>query len=120
MKDNPLLSYLRHYITGIVIIFVEKYKLPVEGAEDMANFVAVSLVGTLTWLAVKYGPKLKAYLPLILVSLFIGWSMPSCIAMVDEHGNLDIEVDPVAASRAVSNATGLPIKTSGVEVAPQK
>eukprot|EP00112_Aurelia_sp_Birch-Aquarium-sp1_P003890 Seg14393.2 transcript_id=Seg14393.2/GoldUCD/mRNA.D3Y31 product="hypothetical protein" pseudo=true protein_id=Seg14393.2/GoldUCD/D3Y31 len=84
--DNPLLSYIRHLIVTGVLIVVEKLKLPVEGAESAANIIALSLIGTLSWLVVKYGKiitdKLKNKLSLM---LFLGalamFSLPSCDAL---------------------------------------
>lgn len=46
-------------MTGILFT-VEKIGLPVEGAGEAAEVVALAVVGTLSWWAVKYVlPKLK-------------------------------------------------------------
>jgi len=82
---NPLLSYLRHVIVIGVFYLVEKYKLPVEGASEAINWIALTLVTTIAWLVTKYGKELKAklltkkgHLPLLLASCFL--LLPSCTA----------------------------------------
>jgi hypothetical protein len=57
---NALSSYLRHIIVTGILFTVEKIGLPVEGAGEAAEVVALAVVGTLSWWAVKYVlPKLK-------------------------------------------------------------
>jgi hypothetical protein len=56
---TALASYLRHCLVVLILFLVERYKLPVEGAEDAAHAVALAVVGTLTWLLVKYGPRVR-------------------------------------------------------------
>lgn len=57
---NALASYLRHLIVTGILILVEKLKLPIEGADAAADAIALSVVGTLSWVIVKYvAPKLK-------------------------------------------------------------
>jgi hypothetical protein len=60
MNINALTSYLRHlYVTGILIV-IEKLKLPIDGAQDAANYIALAIIGTITWVFVKYiAPKIK-------------------------------------------------------------
>jgi hypothetical protein len=61
---NPLQSYIRHIIVTAVIITAEKFKLPIDGAEEAVNVIALSLVGTASWLFVKYvAPFLKETKP---------------------------------------------------------
>jgi hypothetical protein len=56
---NALASYLRHIIVTSILIAVEKLKLPIEGADQAADVIALVVVGTLSWAVVKYAPKLK-------------------------------------------------------------
>jgi hypothetical protein len=56
---NALASYLRHIIVTGILIAVEKLKLPIEGADQAADVIALVVVGTLSWAVVKYAPKLK-------------------------------------------------------------
>ena len=56
---NALASYLRHLIVTGILIAVEKLKLPIEGADQAADVIALVVVGTLSWAVVKYAPKLK-------------------------------------------------------------
>ena len=56
---NALASYLRHLIVTSILIAVEKLKLPIEGADQAADVIAIVVVGTLSWAVVKYAPKLK-------------------------------------------------------------
>ena len=56
---NALASYLRHLIVTSILIAVEKLKLPIEGADQAADVIALVVVGTLSWAVVKYAPKLK-------------------------------------------------------------
>ena len=57
---NALASYLRHLIVTSILIAVEKLKLPIEGADQAADVIALVVVGTLSWWFVKYvAPKIK-------------------------------------------------------------
>jgi len=110
---NALYSYLRHlFVTGILLA-VEKLKLPVEGAEDAANVIALALLGTLSWLFAKYAPSfIKANkgtgLPLIILALIACFSLSSCTVSLDPTTNKPIlSIDPEAvqslANRAADN-----------------
>jgi len=69
---NALTSYIRHIIvTGTRVLF-DKLHLPVDGAKDAADVIALAIVGTLSWWFVKYvAPKIKtANIPLFLLGLF--------------------------------------------------
>jgi hypothetical protein len=60
---NALTSYLRHVIVTGLLFTVEKFKLPLEGAGDAADVIALALIGTLSWAFVKYiAPKIKTNL----------------------------------------------------------
>lgn len=52
---NVFTSYLRHLLVIGILFLVEKWKLPIDGSEDAANWIALSFVGTLTWIVSKYG-----------------------------------------------------------------
>ena len=56
---NALASYIRHLIVTGIIILAEKFKLPVDGIEDAANYIALAVIGTGTWLITKYGKEIK-------------------------------------------------------------
>lgn len=53
---NALQSYLRHLIVTGIVISVERFKLPIEGAAEAANFIALAAVMSASWLATRYGP----------------------------------------------------------------
>ena len=79
---NALSSYLRHLIVTGILIAVEKLKLPIEGASDAANVIALAIVGTVSWWFVKFvGPKLKvpksSSLPII-IAFALSFATPSC------------------------------------------
>lgn len=77
---NALASYLRHIIVTGLVIAVEKLGLPTEGLAEGADVVALAVVGTLSWLAVKYvAPYLKpSILPLIALCGILTIALPSC------------------------------------------
>jgi hypothetical protein len=82
---NALASYLRHLIVTGLLIAIERYKLPIEGAEDAAHAIALFIIGTGTWLLVKYSkPILEKLnlpmLPLLLLSSTLLF-LPSCTAL---------------------------------------
>ena len=57
---NALASYLRHLIVTGILLAIEKFGLPIEGASQAADAVALFAVGTISWAFVKYvAPKLK-------------------------------------------------------------
>jgi len=112
---NALYSYLRHlFVTGILLA-VEKLKLPVEGAEDAANVIALALLGTMSWLFAKYAPSFikpnkGAGLALVL-ALGLCFLSPSCTVSLDPATNKPIlSIDPEAvqnlANRAADNFNG--------------
>lgn len=88
---NALTSYLRHlFVTGILFI-IEKIKLPIDGAEDAANVIALALIGSLSWLFVKYvAPLIKTAkgsgVALLALAVSLSLSNVSCTA-------LDVSVD---------------------------
>lgn len=55
--NNALQSYVRHLIVTGLLLLLEKLRLPVDGAEDAMNIIALAITGTLSWLVVKYGSK---------------------------------------------------------------
>jgi hypothetical protein len=78
---NALSSYIRHlFVTGILLA-VEKFKLPIEGAEDAANALSLILIGTLSWLFAKYAAPYMVKKPnamLLLVAAIGALTLPSC------------------------------------------
>ena len=56
---NALSSYIRHLLVTGIILLAEKFKLPVEGVEDAANYIALAVIGSVTWLITKYGKEIK-------------------------------------------------------------
>ena len=90
---NALASYFRHLIVTGILIVVEKLKLPVEGADDAANVIALAVVGTVSWWFVKFvGPKLKA--PMLLLCCSLVLFTPSCSINWAGKGWPTITVDP--------------------------
>ena len=51
---NALQSYIRHLLVTALLLAIEKFKLPVEGAEDAVNVIALAVTGTISWAVVKY------------------------------------------------------------------
>lgn len=89
---SAITSYLRHLIVTGLLVLLEKLKLPLEGAQEFANAVALFLIGTLTWLFTKYGPswakaatKKKSRLPLFLVAIIPCFAFVSCGTVVSEY-----------------------------------
>ena len=99
---NALASYLRHLIVAGILLAIEKLKLPIEGAEDAANVIALAVIGTLSWAFVKYvAPRLKipkgsgVALFALAASLAL-LSLPSCSyvdAVVDTRGAIPTAPD---------------------------
>ena len=87
---NALASYLRHLIVTGLVMAVEKLGLPTEGLAEGADVVALAVVGTLSWLAVKYvAPYLKpSTLPLIALCGILAIGLPSCGASFSISGPL--------------------------------
>ena len=80
---NALLSYIRHVIVAVILLIVEKSSLPLEGAEDAANLIALVVTGTISWLAVKYiAPliKFKSKTPVALIAISL--CALSCLGLV--------------------------------------
>ena len=75
---QALTSYIRHVIVVGVLYLLAKYKLPVEGADEFANAVALVAIGSGTWLLVKYAPKFAKDLGLLGMALLAVLSLPSC------------------------------------------
>ena len=72
---TALASYLRHLIVVMLLYVVQKYQLPVDGADAAANAVALAAFGSLTWAVVKYAPDFAKNLGLIAVCLM---ALQSC------------------------------------------
>ena len=72
---NALASYLRHLIVTGILLLVEKYRLPVQGAEDAANLIALTVIGTVVWAVAKYCPELAKRLGLLAACLML---FPGC------------------------------------------
>jgi len=87
---NALASYIRHLIVTGLVIAVEKLGLPTEGLAEGADVVALAVVGTLSWLVVKYlAPYLKpSALPLIILCGILTIGLPSCGASFSISGPL--------------------------------
>ncbi len=77
---TALASYLRHLIVVLLLYVVQKYKLPVDGADAAANAVALGSLGTATWALVKYLPNYAKSLGLLsLIAIGgLGMAVPSC------------------------------------------
>lgn len=76
---TAITSYLRHLIVTGILIAIERAKLPIEGSEDVANAIALLVIGTLTWVFVKYAPDVTKRLgiaPLIIFGAIL--ALPSC------------------------------------------
>lgn len=94
---NAVASYLRHVIVGLVVLAAERIGLPAEGLGVAAEELAVLLVGTLTWLAVKYGPAWlkggRAGMILLLAALTM--CLNSCAALSSAFTGRPIPTTPV-------------------------
>ena len=81
---NPLLSYARHCIVIAVFYIVEKYELPLEGASEAVEWIALAVVTSATWAIAKYFKpimeKMKGGVGLLIVSAFISLGLVSCTA----------------------------------------
>ena len=79
---NPLLSYARHCIVIAVFYIVEKYELPMEGASEAVEWIALAVVTSATWAIAKYFKpvmeKMKGGVGLVIVSIFISLGLVSC------------------------------------------
>ncbi|MEI7955033.1 MAG: hypothetical protein WCJ66_07690 [Verrucomicrobiota bacterium] len=76
---NPIASYLRHLIVVGVVLLVEKFKFPMDGADAFADSAALSLLGSVTWLLVKYLPTFAKIIGLVsLVAAVLGLFFSSC------------------------------------------
>ena len=77
---NALLSYIRHLIVTGLVMAVEKLGLPTQGLAEGADVIALAVVGTLSWLVVKYvAPYLKpSTLLLIALCGILTIALPSC------------------------------------------
>ncbi len=62
---NPISSYLRHLIVSVIVMLLAKYKFPLDGAAPFADAFALSILGTITWAAVKYAPNLAKAIGLL-------------------------------------------------------
>lgn len=78
-RMNAITSYLRHTIVAAVLLFVEKTNLPVEGSEDAAHAIALAIIGTLTWVIVKYAPELAKRIGILVIPIAASiLLLPSC------------------------------------------
>ena len=77
---NALASYIRHLIVTGLVMAVEKIGLPTEGLAEGADVIALAVVGTLSWVVVKYvAPYLKpSTLLLIALCGILTIALPSC------------------------------------------
>lgn len=85
---SALASYLRHLIVSLVLLFVERVGLPIEGAGDVANQIAAIVVATATWAVVKYVvPWFKArdIVPMLLLLLMPVFLLLTSCAGVDGY-----------------------------------
>lgn len=114
MNIEPIVSYLRHLVVVAVLFLVEKFKLPVEGSEDLAHAIALLLVGSLTWLLVKYAPRVATTVRntpnLILISL-IGVGMCSCAGVTS--GVMNTPIPATAVQRAGQDTAPIILIASG-------
>jgi hypothetical protein len=74
---SAITSYIRHLIVVGILLLVSKFGLPLEGANEMANGLALFLIGTGTWAVVKYAPEFAKQLGLL---LFMMVHIVSCSA----------------------------------------
>jgi len=89
-------SYIRHLIVTGVLLFIERAKLPVEGAEDAAHALALIAIGTATWAIVKYTPEFAKRVGLLVIPIAASiLLLPSCAEsgypLVGRISYLDIE-----------------------------
>ena len=89
-------SYIRHLIVTAALLFIERTNLPVEGAEDAANALALIAIGTATWAIVKYTPEFAKRVGLLVIPLAAAiLFLPSCAEsgypLVGRISYLDIE-----------------------------
>lgn len=103
---NAITSYFRHAVVVGVLFFVSKYKLPVDGAEELANGLALMSIGTLTWAAVKYFPDLAKRIGLVAVLLM---ALPGC---TDFPLSVSLATPPGTLTYAYSAKGGMVIGAS--------
>ena len=76
---TAITSYLRHLVVTAVLLFIEKTNLPVEGSEDAAHALALSIIGSLTWAIVKYAPELAKRIGILVIPIAASiLLLPSC------------------------------------------
>jgi hypothetical protein len=76
---TAITSYLRHLVVTAILLFAERSKLPLEGAEDAANALALAIIGTITWAVVKYAPELAKHLGILVIPIAASiLLLPSC------------------------------------------
>jgi len=72
-------SYIRHLVVTAFLLIVERFELPVEGAEDAAHAIALLAIGTATWAIVKYAPELAKRLGFLVIPVAAAiLFLPSC------------------------------------------
>lgn len=79
---TALASYLRHLIVVLLLMLVQKYKLPIDGADAAANAFALIVFGTATWAVVKYLPNLAKSIGLVCIMGASLLLLPSCATTV--------------------------------------
>ena len=105
-----LASYLRHLIVALLLLVVQKYQLPADGADAAANAIALAAFGTLTWAVVKYLPGVAKTLGLLCLGGACLLLMPSCATTTTTSaaGAVVKTVVPDAAFvAAMGNAAGM-------------
>lgn len=133
---NAFASYIRHLLVTGILLLVEKWHLPVEGAEDAAHWIALSFIGTITWLVAKYGkdiiPLLRGANLFLLSVALAGLTMTaSCVSKyrVDGSGrdwvNQPVQVLPASRVTPIADVP-LPDELGGgtievpIVISPQK
>ncbi|MEO5915577.1 MAG: hypothetical protein ABIS50_15190 [Luteolibacter sp.] len=94
---NPVTSYLRHLIVAGILLFLAKYKLPLDGADAFADGVALFAIGSVTWLIVKYAPlSIQKLLGLAVIGLCAG-TLVSCqglsLGLTSKYGTVNAAPD---------------------------
>ena len=81
---KALTSYLRHCITAGILLWVSQHGMAGTGADEMAQGVAMVVIGTGTWALVKYAPSLAkqfGIFPLLLMAFLLPCCTPGQLAL---------------------------------------
>jgi hypothetical protein len=81
---KALTSYLRHWIVAGILLWASKYGMSGTGADEMAQGVAMIILGTGTWALVKYAPALAkqfGIFPLLLMAFLLPCCTPGQLAL---------------------------------------